>query len=184
MVVSSKNIGLVHTLSSPYAMDGFGCLFASFVNLTQAETIQEDRIPLEELPLPDLSVGKTVGTFSWMTVETGRSSSLSGAVPSPGRWSWVLWKIRRRKLQRQTRNQNPPWSLHSSCLQDSTLNSCHDFSREGSCPIGQTKQRLSILCWYWSCFLCKQRNSKWNSERCQDLTSLCADVLVVGEEDQ
>lgn len=38
-VVSSKNTGLAHTLSSPDAMDGFGCLFASFVNLTQAETI-------------------------------------------------------------------------------------------------------------------------------------------------
>lgn len=144
-VVSSKHRGLVHTLKSPDAMDGFSCLFAS-VSLTQAENIQEDGIPFEELPLPDLPVGKTVGTFSWMTVETGRSSSLLQCLLQAGGAGCCEksdWANHTGKPETST----PPWSLHSSCLQDSTLSSCHDFSQDGLYPIRQTKQSLSIICW-------------------------------------
>lgn len=147
-VVASKHRGLVHTLKSPDTMDGSGCLFAS-VSLTQAETIQEDGIPFEVLPLSNLPVGKMMGTFSWMTVETGRSSSLLQCLLQAG-GAGCCEKSDWAKHRGKPETSIPPWSLYHSCLPDSTLSPCHDFSQDGLYPIGQTKQSLSIICWYWS----------------------------------
>lgn len=60
-----------------------------FVTSTQAKLTWEEGISIEKEPLSDWSVGKPVGTFSWLVIGVGKLSP-TGAGPPLSRWSWVV----------------------------------------------------------------------------------------------